>query len=107
MRTRVAGVTFEGRQEIIKQCKVGDRIWLEPEPDNQYDPNAVKVMVETSLMQEVIGYIPRRESERVSYYAEDKFYKDGLYPTGTIIEIHGGEGMYVGVTIEFDMPEGD
>lgn len=46
--TKVAGVSHVNgdgshRQEIIARCSVGERLNLQPEPSNRYDPNAVKV----------------------------------------------------------------
>ncbi len=53
---KVAGVTFEGRQEILKGLMGAPRLAkLIPEPDNKYDPNAIAV--ETNGQK--IGYIPR------------------------------------------------
>lgn len=42
--TKLAGVTFEGRQDNLKLARLGDSITLERGPDNEYDPNAVRVM---------------------------------------------------------------
>lgn len=64
----VAGVSFEGRQEIICELKdVWDglatgsilgtpAVWLEREPDNAYDANAIKVMTQFGQ----IGYVPAK-----------------------------------------------
>jgi hypothetical protein len=54
--TRVVGVTFEGRQEIVAKLQMGDRVWLEQEPHNLHDCNAVMVSRENG---EQIGYINR------------------------------------------------
>lgn len=42
--TKVAGVTFDGRQRYIRQMRVGENIILEREPYNTYDKNAIKVI---------------------------------------------------------------
>jgi hypothetical protein len=111
MRVRVAGVTFEGRQEIIKACMVGDMIMLMPEPTNEHDPNAVQVVARVSSQDYnwlTIGYIPKKISEHVARYVAKGYKETGSYTTGEIVEIHGGEdGLSLGVTIEFDIPEGD
>ena len=63
----VAGVSFEGRQETIRALKdlwdglegsiaSSPAIWLEREPENAYDCNAIKVMVQRGQ----IGYVPAR-----------------------------------------------
>src|ERR1035438_4185557 len=34
--TKVAGVTFEGRQQIVARCSVGERLVLVRDPNNQF-----------------------------------------------------------------------
>lgn len=41
----------------------GDELFLQREPDNEYDPNAVKVL---NVSEQLIGYIPRYYSESVT-----------------------------------------
>ena len=61
----VAGVTFEDRQEKIKNLSYifnsGKRmeVEFEPEPDNAYDKNAIKVNVLNNGVREHIGYVPK------------------------------------------------
>ena len=45
---KVHGITHKNedgssRQDIIRQCWVGEELVLVPEPTNRYDPNAVKI----------------------------------------------------------------
>ena len=54
--TKVVGVSFENRQEVVARLLLGDRIWLQREPFNRYDTNAIKV---TRNNGEQIGYISR------------------------------------------------
>lgn len=54
--TKVVGVTFENRQEVVAKLQMGDRVWLEREPFNAYDVNAIKVIRNNG---EQIGYISR------------------------------------------------
>ncbi len=54
--TKVVGVSFEGRQEVVAKLQMGDRVWLEREPFNPYDTNAIRV---TRNNGEQIGYISR------------------------------------------------
>lgn len=61
IESKVAGVTFEGRQEVMKNVKIGQVVRLEPEPENQYDSNAVAVIVESDGIGK-IGYIPRDDA---------------------------------------------
>jgi single-stranded-DNA-specific exonuclease len=41
--TKLAGVSFEGRQDTIAGLAVGSELILERQPQNQYDPNAIAV----------------------------------------------------------------
>ena len=71
---RVAGTTFvEESKELLKLLKEVPRekliLVLSREPNNEYDPNAVRVgvKVEGYDNSRFIGYIPREYSEMVSY----------------------------------------
>lgn len=61
----IAGVTFsefcQGKKCIEKHCLSGF-ISLEPEKDNKYDPNAVKIMLNNKRL----GYIPVYYSESIT-----------------------------------------
>jgi len=57
--TKVVGVTHRNpdgssRQEIIRNCEVGERLHLVREPENPHDPSAIKVCRESG---EQLGYI--------------------------------------------------
>lgn len=41
--TKVAGVSFEGRQDVIGGLRAGVALELERQPDNPFDPNAIAV----------------------------------------------------------------
>ena len=53
VKLKVVGVTFEGRQEIIKQLDLSSTITIRREPTNKFDKNAIMVMSEKGQ----IGYI--------------------------------------------------
>jgi HIRAN domain-containing protein len=57
--TKVAGVTFEGRQRIIARCSVGESLRLVRDPTSRYDKGAIKVM---RLNGEQLGFIPEHVS---------------------------------------------
>lgn len=59
---RVAGVTFEGRQELIKKLSPNSIVRLEREPTNPHDPYAVKIMADGMH----IGYIPKDLARKTS-----------------------------------------
>ena len=58
--TKVVGVTHPNsdgsdRQEIIQGCKPCEQVFLRPEPENPFDPNAIAVDREQG---EQLGYLP-------------------------------------------------
>lgn len=52
----VAGVTFEGRQRVVRSLRPGDPLLFVPEPDNPFDPGAIAVR---ALDGASVGYVPR------------------------------------------------
>jgi hypothetical protein len=52
--SKVAGVTYENRQQVIKKLKDGDALILKREPNNPYDKNAIAVLTKSN---EQVGYI--------------------------------------------------
>ena len=85
--SKVAGVTFEGRQAILdKLYRMPDpyiSITLKREPSNPYDTNAIKVIVEAKGVEYHIGYMPKETSAYVApmidaHYELVAFY-DGVY----------------------------
>ena len=77
------------KQEIIEYDHVEEKMRkyesdplpaeLVPEPDNQYDPNAIKVMVEDVL----VGYVPAAETDAVRQVLSGPYSK-------IICELYGG-----------------
>jgi hypothetical protein len=57
--TKIAGVTFEGRQHIVARCSLGERLVLVRDPDNRHDKGAIRVM---RLNGDDLGFIPEHVS---------------------------------------------
>lgn len=57
----VAGVSVEGRQDIIKKVSVGDFVTFCHQPDNPHDTNAVGVFWKN----EQIGFLPKEKAALV------------------------------------------
>lgn len=66
LETKVNGVTYEGRQGILASLRGDEPCRVEQEPDNPYDPNALKVMIATDTGIEHVGYIPRDLAQRIA-----------------------------------------
>lgn len=58
----LAGFQFHEGKALWAQMKVGDVLTLVREPDNAYDPRAVRV----EWQGHKLGYVPRRENEAVA-----------------------------------------
>jgi single-stranded-DNA-specific exonuclease len=76
IETKVAGVTFEGRQEVLASVREGDWLRVLPEPTNEYDPNAAGVWRVDErgrvLPGQQCGYIPRTEAAVLRHsFAQD------------------------------------
>ena len=66
--TKVVGVTFEGRQVPLSKITQNDKLFLQPEPDNKYDANAIQVIMnKTTLGCITLGYITRVLSKQLSH----------------------------------------
>ncbi len=55
--TKLAGVTFEGRQEVVARLAAGTPLRLERQPDNPHDPNACALF---GPLGDQVGYLNRR-----------------------------------------------
>jgi hypothetical protein len=98
--TRVVGVTFEGRQEVVARLRRGDRVWLDREPTNRYDRNAITVCRENG---EQIGYINRHLAARLN----PLFKAYGFPVKGRVTLLTGGgyDGYSLGCMISFKLPK--
>jgi len=100
IRTKVVGVTFENRQEIIARLDMGDRVWLDREPDNPHDANAITVCRSNG---EQIGYLNRQLAARIT-----PFFRAYGYPIkGKVTTLTGSawDGYILGVIISFKLPK--
>lgn len=61
--TKIVGVTFENRQELLVNLEVGTELSLVREPDNGFDPNAIAVRM---LQGAQLGYLNRALSGRLA-----------------------------------------
>lgn len=75
----VAGTSFH--QEAVRSLSKETPVKLEPDPENEYDPYAVKVI--TSGSKELIGYIPASLSRNFT----DLITETGLIPEISIYSL--------------------
>lgn len=98
--TRVVGVSFNNRQEVIARLQMGDRVWLEREPDNPHDQNAIKVSRSNG---EQFGFLNRHLAASLA-----PFFDAYSYPVkGKVRFLTGSEfdGYNLGVVIAFKLPK--
>ena len=106
IKVRAAGTTFENRQErlqFLRQFHPNDlTVTLEREPDNEFDSNAIKIVVHIKPISRrtVIGYVPKGLAKELS-----KVIDLGIPIKASLLQIIGGYsykeafGALVGIEI--------
>ena len=86
----VVGMHFRGEhaKKFAAELQPGDELFLEREPDNPYDQNAIKVMVFENGNYWHLGYINRTDAAWISPYLENpsitpKVEVERVAPAGT------------------------
>jgi len=96
--TKVAGVTFEGRQRIVARCSEGERLMLVRDPMDRFDKGAMKVMRSNG---EQLGFIPAHVSRGGEPSGLAAEMDRGREYHAKISQITGGgPGENLGVNIE-------
>lgn len=80
--TKVAGVTFEGRQEVVRALAPGEALRLQREPANPVDPHAIRVLTASGRQ---VGYLSARIAARLAPSMDA-----GTHYTATVSQITGG-----------------
>ena len=90
--TKLAGVTFEGRQDAVADLEPGKPLRLERQPGNPHDPNACALFEPDGRH---IGFFNRRLAAVLAPLLDD-----GLDLDVTVTDITGGEeGRSLGVNV--------
>lgn len=103
--TKVTGVTFEGRQEIIKRLVGNEPCKIVAEPSNRYDPNALAVLVAYDGQVHHVGYVPREIAAEIAPHLE------GEDTLAQLVEVNGGfeqsDGSIAsyGLRIKIEVPQ--
>ncbi len=92
---KAAGVTFDGRQNIIKKLKIGDKLRFQPEPTNPYDYHAIRIISEDG---ECVGYVPKERNEQIF---QNMVY-DRVGFKISVASITGGADTYCGLNIRVE-----
>ena len=67
---RILSIAGINHRQAISHYKGRNTVALVPEPQNEFDPNAIKVIAEDGHH---LGYIQRHQTEMVRAWAHDKF----------------------------------
>ncbi len=97
--TKVAGVTFEGRQELIPQIHAGQSLRLTREPANPHDPHAIAVCTEDGRQ---LGYLSARLASRLAPSLDT-----GTRYTVTASQVTGGGDRSFGLNIFIQREEAE
>ena len=95
--TKVAGVTFEGRQRIVARCSVGERLVLIRDPENCFDKGAIKVVRSNGQQ---LGFVPAHVSRSGDSSGLANRMDRGDQYECRIRSITGGGWRNLGVNIE-------
>lgn len=95
MFCKVSGVTYDGKQEVLKQVAQDTPIKLERERRNEFDFYAVKVMAYVDLEWQSVGYVPASINKEIATTLDT-----GLQLRARVWKKSGGEGeFFYGLTI--------
>ena len=95
--TKIVGVTFEGRQDIIKNMSGAEKLGVQREPNNEYDKNAVAVIALTASGWAPIGYISKESNVKLAEHMDG-----GGKVEIALSEITGGGEQLFGVNVSID-----
>jgi len=102
---KVAGVTFEGRQELISLLTGNEAVKIVAEPKNKFDQNALAVHVSRGGEILHIGYIPRDLAAQFAPLLQEEDVIGRIFKiTGGFDKWDGSRASY-GVIVEFEIPD--
>jgi len=90
--TKLAGVSFEGRQEVVARLTPGTPLRVVRQPDNEFDPNAIAILDPHG---DQVGFLNRRLSGVLA-----KSVDAGVEYDVEVTDVTGGgEGRSLGVNV--------
>lgn len=101
--SKLVGVTFEGRQDVIAELTGQEDLRFRREPENEYDSNAVAVDVCV-----VVDYDPSTVWKPIGYIARDKnselaeVLTDGRHAAIKLNQITGGGDKAYGINVDIE-----
>jgi single-stranded-DNA-specific exonuclease len=98
--TRLVGVSYEGRQQVVSLLKLGETVFLVRDESNIHDRNAIRVIRSDKSQ---VGFINRNIAARLAPVLDQH---EGVLKA-TVAALTGGYDSYSfrGALIRFDLPE--
>ena len=87
----LAGFQYYAGKQVWDELKIGDALTLIREPDNAYDPQAIRVEWRGAKL----GYVPRAGNETIA-----KFLDRGAKVSGRIVNLHAGRSHWQRILFE-------
>jgi len=104
--TKVAGVTYEGRQDVIARLKGNEPARIVPEPTNKFDPNALAVHVAVAPGEiKHVGFVPRDLAAQIAPFLEGEAVMVKLLEITGGFTTRNGERAALGLRIEIEIPD--
>lgn len=111
--TKVAGVTYEGRQQHLARLHGHEAVRIVPEPTNQHDPNALAVYVAlgggegTTPTIVQVGYVPRELAAEIAPLLDGEAVMVAIHEITGGFEIPGRDGEIAnyGLILRVEVPE--
>ena len=104
--TKVAGVTYEGRQDVIAKLHGDEPCRIVPEPTNPHDKNALAVMVAVAPGEvKHVGFVPRHLAAEIAPFLEGEQVMCELLEVTGGFEIEDGEIAARGLRIRIEIPD--
>lgn len=104
LHTKVAGVTFEGRQAYLAKIRTSDPCRIEPEPMNQYDPNALAVKVSHDGEILHVGYIPKLQAGLMAQFLDCETLTVRIKEITGGFQKEDGSTASLGMELEIEYP---
>lgn len=93
--TKIVGVTFEERQKLVQQLKVGEELHLRREPDNPVDKNAIQIVKEDGRQ---VGYLKAKLAKHLAKHLDKGL--EYLVTVTDVSSIEGGDTTGANILVE-------
>lgn len=105
LHVRVAGVSYEGRQDHLAKLSGNEPVRLVPEPNNQYDSNAIAVHIAHTGKVLHCGYIPKEIAAKIAPLMEGESFDCSIEAiTGGFIDRYGDMALF-GLRLIVQLPD--